>query len=105
MNARAKSQLSKLIAEVRAGEPGRHLPGRQTVALLTPSVAAQEAAAGNVGRVDITPGWDSPGRMPRSKAMFDVLRSPTSEAADRFERLDMDGGQPAGAGASSRGER
>ena len=72
----AKSQLSKLIAEVRAGEKIVICQAGKPVALLTPFEPPRRKPRLGMweGKVELRPGWDSPETDAEIEAMFDVLK-------------------------------
>ncbi|MFO1159878.1 MAG: type II toxin-antitoxin system prevent-host-death family antitoxin [Reyranellaceae bacterium] len=72
----AKSQLSKLIAEVRAGGKVAICQAGKPVALLTPFESPRKKPRLGMweGKVELRPGWDSPETDAEIEAMFDVLK-------------------------------
>ncbi|MGE0574150.1 MAG: type II toxin-antitoxin system Phd/YefM family antitoxin [Reyranella sp.] len=72
----AKTQLSKLIARVRAGEKVAICQAGKPVALLTPYEAPRRKPRLGMweGKVELRPGWDSPETDAEIEAMFDVLK-------------------------------
>jgi prevent-host-death family protein len=74
----AKTQLSKLIAAVRAGEEVVICQAGKPVARLTACghVRKKPKLGMWAGKVKFQPGWDSPEADAEIEAMFDVLKEP-----------------------------
>jgi prevent-host-death family protein len=72
----AKTQLSKLIARVRAGEKIAICQAGKPVALLTPFEPARRKPRLGMwaGKIELRPGWDSEETDREIEEMFDVLK-------------------------------
>ena len=72
----AKTQLSKLIAAVQAGEEVVICQAGKPVARLAPYVAKRRKPQLGLwkDKVILRPGWDSPETDAEIEAMFDVLK-------------------------------